>query len=261
MKIELRLIRLYSFIEDCYNNELQWYCQRFSANGHTGNFTDVELLTCYFFALLEEEKFQVKKMYEYIEKHWHDWFPDLPSYQSFNKRLNRLQDAFPLLLGIVSSAIQPVHGFASKDMLIDSVPIMLSKGKRKGKVAQELADYTYSSSKGIHYTGIKLHCMGMSQANKLPMPVWMDITSASQHDLPSLRKILPQLWYCNVFGDKAYIADDVEEQLKKQHSQLFCPEKNKKGENKWERCFNKAFRSLQGRAVSSVRQPIEYFFN
>jgi hypothetical protein len=221
----------------------------------------VELLTCYFFALLEEQKFQVKKMHGYIEKYWLSWFPDLPSYQAFNARLNRLEGAMPLLLGILSEQLCPLQEATGRDLLIDSVPIMLSKGKRKGKVAPQMADKTYSSSKGMYYYGLKLHWMGASRPGQLPLPVWMNLTAASQHDLPSLRQILDQLWDCRLFGDKAYLAQDVEEQLEKQYAQLFCPEKCKKGETEWEKRFNQAFRVLYGKAVSSVRQPIESFFN
>lgn len=260
MQLELRLIGLYSFIEECYTKELQWHCQRFS-NNKKEKFTDIEVLTCYLFSLLEEQKFQVKQMHRYIDKYWSDWFPDLPSYQAFNARLNRLEGALPLLLGILTSQITANQSFLGKDLLIDSVPIMLSKGKRMGKIASQMADKTYSSSKGMYYYGLKLHWMGISQAGKLPIPAWMEVTPASQHDLPCLRQILNQLWGCRVFGDKAYMAQEVEQQLEKQYAQLFCPEKAKKGESKWEKQFNHAFRVLQGKAVSSVRQPIESFFN
>lgn len=261
MQLELRLIGLYSFIEECYTNELQWQCQRFSPNGQQGHFTDVELLTCYFYAILEEQKFEVKQIHTYINKYWQSWFPKLPSYQAFSKRLNRLSDMLPFLLGILTTQLRPIHGLYSKDLLIDSVPIMLAKGKRTGKIATDLAAKTYSSSKGMYYYGLKLHWMGMSQAEKLPLPVWITVTSAAEHDLPSLKSVLGQLWHCRVFGDKAYLSKEVSKQLEQQHSELFCPEKNKKGETKWERQFNEAFRRIYGRAVSSVRQPIEAFFN
>lgn len=261
MRLSLRLIGLYSFIQECYTKELQWYCQRFSNNRNVEHFTDIEILTCYFFALLEEQKYQIKQIHTYIGKYWLDWFPDLPSYQAFNYRLNRLEGCFPLLLGLLSEQLRPVHGFKSKDLLIDSVPIMLCKGKRQGKIASDIADKTYSSSKGVYYYGLKLHWMGMSQAHRLPLPIWMNLTAASEHDLPSLRQVLNQLWNCRIFGDKAYLSQDVKAQLEQQNSELYCPEKNKKGESKWEKQFNEAFRRLYGRAVSSVRQPIESFFN
>ena len=261
MELKLRLINLYSFIEGCYNTELQWYCQRFSRNGIEGDFTDVELLTCYFFAIVEEEKYKVKQIYEYMLKYWKDWFAAIPSYQAFNAGLNRLHEALPLLVGMLTDHLDPCKGIYSKDLLLDSMPIILCKGKRSGKVACELSAKTYSSSKGFYYYGLKLHIMGMSQANTLPLPVWMQHTSAAEHDLPPLKTILPHLWHCRLFGNKAYERQQVKEQLEKQDSQRFCCEKNKKGESDWERKFNAAFRKWYGRAVSNVMQPIESIFN
>ncbi|MBX2843868.1 MAG: hypothetical protein KTR26_19000, partial [Flammeovirgaceae bacterium] len=66
MQLELRIIGLNSLLEECYTKALHWYCQRFSHNKHQGSFTDVELLTCYFFAIIEEKKYQIKQIYEYI---------------------------------------------------------------------------------------------------------------------------------------------------------------------------------------------------
>ena len=37
-------------------------------------------------------------MYDCIKTYWIFWFPTLPSYQMFNDRLNRLCDAFILLI-------------------------------------------------------------------------------------------------------------------------------------------------------------------
>ncbi len=62
------------------------------------------------------------------------------------------------------------------------------------------------------------------------MPVWIELTSAAQHDLPPLKAILSNLWHCRLFGNKAYCSLEVAEQLAKQGSAIFCPEKNKKGE-------------------------------
>jgi len=261
MQIDLKLIGLYSFLEECYTTELQWQSQRFSSNGIEGKFSDIEILTCYFFAILEEKKFKVKEIYDYMIKYWHDWFPAIPSYQAFNYRLNRLEDAFPFLLGLLSQALKPCHGFYNQDLLIDSVPIILSKGKRNGKIAPEMAAKTYSASKGMYYYGLKLHWMGMAQAETLPFPIWIELTSAAQHDLPSLKGILGHLKHCRIFGDKAYWSKEVDKQLREQQSQLLTPIKKKKGELEWESQFEHAFRKVYGRAVSSVRQPIEAFFN
>ena len=51
--------------------------------------SDQELVTIWFFAHLEG-CFEKKKMHRLIEKYWHDWFPLLPSYQTFVLRLSPL---------------------------------------------------------------------------------------------------------------------------------------------------------------------------
>ena len=78
MQIKLRLIRLYSFLEECYNTKLKYECQRFSPNQHP-EFTDVEILTCYFWGILEDEKYKIKSIHSHIQKYWLSWFPKLPS--------------------------------------------------------------------------------------------------------------------------------------------------------------------------------------
>ncbi len=60
--LELKLIALYSYLCEVYDNELRWYCQRFSPNGNKGEFTDQELLCGYLFALMQGQKPQVKSM-------------------------------------------------------------------------------------------------------------------------------------------------------------------------------------------------------
>ncbi|MEM8906665.1 MAG: hypothetical protein AAGD05_02360, partial [Bacteroidota bacterium] len=48
--------------------------------------------------MIEEEKYKVKSIHAYAKKYLHDWFPSLPSYQTFNNRLNRLAGVFPPLV-------------------------------------------------------------------------------------------------------------------------------------------------------------------
>ena len=69
MQLEIRLIQLYSFLEDCYDRELKYECERFSPNQYQ-NFTDVEILTCYFWSIMEDEKFKIKSIHSHIQKYW-----------------------------------------------------------------------------------------------------------------------------------------------------------------------------------------------
>jgi len=92
-----KLIALYYYICKCYNKELRWHCERFSPN-NSPIFTDEELLTIYLFCVSEEEKYKIKSIHSFAKKYLLDWFPHLPSYQTFNDRLNRLAPVFPPLI-------------------------------------------------------------------------------------------------------------------------------------------------------------------
>jgi hypothetical protein len=72
---------------------------------------------------------QQRRIYEYVRRHWQQWFPALPSYQAFNRRLNELVATFEhLITKTLSSGIGQLAPLA--DRLIDSMPIMLAKGIR-----------------------------------------------------------------------------------------------------------------------------------
>lgn len=261
MNSQLRLIALYSFICECYTTELCWYCQRFSRNNAQGSITDEEIFTCYLFSIIEEEKYLVKQSYDFIAKYYGDWFPTLPSYQAFNKRLNRLHEVLPLLVSHLSSLSLHTVAHPCGDYLLDSFPVILSSGKRPNKVAQEIADKGYCASKNLYYHGVKCHLMGMSRSERLPSPIFSGITPASTHDSTPLKTIALPLAKCRIFGDKAYDIPPLRALLASQGIELITPEKVQKGESEPERQQKAAYRKIYQRTVSAVRQPIESFFN
>jgi len=120
------------------------------------SFTDEELLTIYLFSVIEEEKFKVKSIHDYASKYLRSWFPTLPSYQAFNRRLNRLNNVFPLLVSLLLRDAEK-QGISLNVSLIDSMPIITCSGKRQGVVAPELTAKGYCSTKKLHYSGAKLH--------------------------------------------------------------------------------------------------------
>jgi hypothetical protein len=64
------------------------------------------------------------------------WFPQLPAYANFNTRLNFLENVFLSLIPIVLRDIENqgiIKGVVQNVSLIDSLPIVLCKGKRQGK--------------------------------------------------------------------------------------------------------------------------------
>ena len=82
------LIRVYLFVCGRWSSGLCVVAQRQSNNSNP-DFTDEEVLTIYLFGLIRKRE-TIKDIHEYAEDHFSDWFPALPSYQSYNRRLNRL---------------------------------------------------------------------------------------------------------------------------------------------------------------------------
>ncbi|MEM6265189.1 MAG: IS982 family transposase, partial [Bacteroidota bacterium] len=91
----------------------------------------------------------------------------------------------------------------------------------------------------------------------LPLPEYLQISQASQHDLSAMRQIFPQLANRQLFLDKAYCDEPLAEELSKGAKvDLFTPVKRKKGQDDIG-----ADGRLISTSVSRVRQPIESFFN
>ena len=89
----LKLIAIYLYICKSYNEELQYVCQKYS-NNDKPDFTDQEIMTLYLFTVREEQCFSVSQVYSFANNYLSSWFPALPSYKAFNKRLNHLSEAF-----------------------------------------------------------------------------------------------------------------------------------------------------------------------
>ncbi len=258
----LKLIAIYLYICEIYDKELFWHCQRFHWNGIEPSFSDEELLTVYLFAMIEEEKYKVKEIWRYTDRYWRDWFPNLPSYQAFNARLNRLASVFPYLLAQIISQIPYSDTLRKEISLIDSFPIMMCSHKRQAKVAPEIADKGYCATKGKHYYGLKLHLIGFFQPGKLPLPEWIQLSPASYNDLAVAKPILEQLNHRAIFGDKIYADVPFNRKLfKEQNSYIYTPKKLVKGQSEWERKWLYAADKLFSTAVSKIRQPIESLFN
>ncbi|MGB8510892.1 MAG: hypothetical protein WCD76_21140 [Pyrinomonadaceae bacterium] len=185
--MENKLIELYLLICRLYDTEAVLKHQRLSNFKPT--FTDEELLTMYIFGHLQGHTTH-RRLYDYVVAHWREWFPALPSYQAFNRRVNELSPAFELLINQqLTSAGRCVE--ATADRLIDSLPIMLAMGTRanRGRVVRQLADTGFCATKQIHYRGVKLHLIAARRFRRLPLPERLALTRASQHDLSALREL------------------------------------------------------------------------
>lgn len=258
---QLKLIELYFYVCQEYEEELKWHCQRFTNNSGMPEFSDCEVLTTYLFAVGFEQRFQIKQVHRYIKSHWLSWFPKLPAYQTYNARLNRLVAVFPVLIDRLIGQIANYSTHCQAFTLTDSLPIMTCSNKRKAKIALELCNKGYSSVKGRHYYGVKLHAIGFLNPGGLPLPEYLLVGPASEHDVSAQRTVLGELQNRAIFGDKAFQDRKLARIIRSNGGELLTPVAYQDPISRALRQFNQAADDLYSAAVSSIRQPIESLFN
>ncbi len=251
--MEHKLIELYCLICRIYDSQSCLKYQR--ASNFKPRFTDQELITIYLFGHLNG-LYQKKAIYRFTRHYWAEWFPNLPSYQAFNRRLNRLESAFHALGAVLLDTLADSQA-AEIDHLIDSMPVMLASGSfsRRARVARDVANQGYCAAKRQHFHGVRLHFIAGRRAGQLPLPKNIWLREASVHDLTSLKESRISLPNTTLFGDKAFCDTALEIQFKEQNTRLFVPKKKPKGKEL--SCFHKE----RNRLISKLRQPIESFFN
>lgn len=252
--MENQLIQIYLLVCDIYDNRSLTCFQR-TSNNRQPRFSDQEIIAIYLFGHLHGF-WQKKQIYQFIKWYWADWFPALPSYQAYARRLNQLEPTFhalgDYLLGRLTQDAAP-----EVDHLVDSFPVMLARGSRsrRAKVARDVANIGYCAAKGVHFHGVRLHTIAQRRAGRLPQPTSIWLREASVHDLAAFKEQQINLPNSALFGDKAYSDAKLENMLKLQQTQLFVPRKKPKGKEQ-----NQAEKQ-RSRQVSKIRQPIESFFN
>ena len=259
--LQLKLIQLYFYVCQIYEEELQWHCQRFTKNELSPSFTDCELLTTYLFAVGYQQRFQVKQIHRYIKDHWLNWFPSLPSYQSYNARLNRMVATFPVLLDRLTSELSTSQSYCQWVSLTDSMPIMTCSNRRKAKVALSLCNKGYNSVKKRHYYGVKLHHIAFWKPGKLPVSEFLFITPASVHDLTAQQTILESLNQRVIIGDKAFASRKLNRAIVQNQGELLTPIVYQDHIQRALRSRTQRVDELYSTVISSIRQPIESFFN
>ena len=233
---------------------------RFS-NNDSPVFTDEEALTIYFYAMSEERRFKISEIHGFAQRYLSNWFPKLPSYQAFNTRMNRLVSAVQSLSMELLEQHQPPE-CNKDDNLLDSVPIITCSGKRQGKVAREITDKGFCSTKNLYYYGLKMHVLGWKREGTIPWPESIVLTKASESDLTVFKENWGQLQNRTYYGDKIYKSKDwFNDVAQDSGSIMLTPVKAIKGGDQWSKQFNRAANDLYSKAVSRVRQPIESFFN
>lgn len=256
MEWKEKLIILYLYISEskAIKNYLSSIRQ---SNNCSLLFTDEEAMTVYIYGVLQKHS-KVKDIYQYTKQHLSSWFPNLPSYQAFDHRLNTIGESFTVLINELIEQGTTSLPFVSESLL-DSMPIVLT-GKRRSSyalVARDICGKGYCSSKDLYYYGLKLHLMGFVRPGTIPMPEYFFITDAKENDLTVARPLLEMIYNRKVYADKIYGDTDFNKLLEQNNNTtIITPIKKQKGQK-----FEDAADNLFSKAVSGIRQPIESFFN
>ncbi len=249
MDWEFQLIADYIVIEDL----LQGLPDKKKCHNGLPYFSDAEVIATYFYGLRMGLR-TISQMHNFASSMLREWFPNLPGYQQFNKRLNSLSETIEKLLCFVIVSSQD----ECQKSAIDSMPIIIAKSKRSSKasVANEIANKGYCASKDQYYYGAKLHLVIDAEKNRAPFKFRLcGITPASEHDINFLKANYSNLATTSLYGDKAYISSDLSEEMKKTGTQLITPDKKpRNGDLTLAQHFRNSF-------VSSTRQAIETAFS
>lgn len=257
---DYKLVKIYDYVCEKFVEHLQFECERFS-NNNEPKLTDQEIITIYLFVMHHQGIFRMNKIHQFASEYLLSWFPDLGSYQAFNQRINRLSNVMNTFVGMLLTEFAPKE-CSTKFSVLDSMPIVTCSGKRSGKVAPEITDKGYCSTKSMYYYGMKLHALGFCNPNKLPHPEQIIFTPASVNDLTLFKEAWSEKENRTFFGDKIYNSTSFFANMKdKFNSEMLTPVKAVKGMPDVLRKFDRAANDLYSRAVSKIRQPIEALFS
>jgi len=231
------------------------FAQR-NSNNFCPKFSDKEAIAILIWGIYNQ-KFDVRRCHEFIVDYYSDWFPDLPRYEAFNKRVHFLADAFKALAGVMLGGLGLDVSHA--DFIYDSMPIIVAGSARSGraKVADELCDKGYCSAKDMWYYGSKLHILAQCNYKAMPTPALMQISKASEHDRPIAGVMLEDAYNIRLFADMALINKEWQARMLVENNvEILTPIKREKGQEML--CSADKFFS---RTVSGVKQTIESLNN
>lgn len=252
--VDSLLIWLYSTIDDMNSQtDLPLYTQRFS-NNCIPYFTDAELFTC---AIYTEMLgcHSKKSGYDYIKRNYQSWFPLLPVYEVYSRKLNKFYEAMAYIYKVICKRYFLND---TNQAVIDTAPITVCKQQHpaNSKVGKPLVNKGYCASKKMYYTGVKLQVMAQLRDKALPFPFDFEIGPAAVHGLSIAKQSLSDYQNLELYGDKAYIDEPYQKELFYNNNINFItPIKKKKGGTELT-LFQKCFNYLH----SSKRQPIEILF-
>jgi len=262
----INLISLYYYVCQLYDEELYLHCFRHTKNGKSPVFTDQELITIFLFIQSTYKPSSLKALHAIAQDAYLDWFPCLPGYERFSRRLNRISSVFGHIANDLSwrwfSQCLDSGAIADEEWLLnDSFPVVTCAGNRYGIVAPEITDRGYNSTKRMHFWGVKVHVLAYKVSGSTPVPVRIWVGPASEHDYQAQVTELESVASFNISGDKAFESKELIQEFKAQGGKWMIGKKDNYRKRESERQRNIAADKLYNRAVSKLKQPIESLFS
>jgi hypothetical protein len=107
------------------------------------------------------------------------------------------------------------------------------------------------------YYGAKLHTIAQSNHKAMPMPTIMQISKASEHDLPVAASMLDNVRNIRLFADMALVDEEWQARMLAENNvEILTPVKRENGQK-----YLASADKLLSLAISSVKQAIESLNN
>ena len=146
----------------------------------------------------------------------HGYIPNMLSKSRLNRRLHAIEDEIWYeFIGFVKANVITQSGV--EDYIVDSFPVAVCRNIRIGrcKILQGEAFRGYCASKKEYFYGFKVSVI----TNLAGIPYKMIIAPGSEHDLPAIKVLDPQILPegSTLYGDAAYNDYEYEDYLEKRN--------------------------------------------
>ena len=221
LDLETFFIAVYTVVDDIYKEAVAPLIG--NRNGPEPRFSDSELITlslvAEFLGIDSERAFLsfVRKNFSYL-------FPDLPERSRYNRKRRDLAWATDRVRKVL---LHYLGTYSDSCRIIDSIPIPVCKycrAKRgQVKVFVGEADFGVCESKEEKFYGFKLHFLLSLEG----VPTDFTVASANHHDVKLVWDLVDPYQNLILIGDKGYISQSLEEELKELRNILLVTAKRK----------------------------------
>lgn len=253
LDLETIFVAVYTIVDDIYKEVLAPLIG--NRNGPEPDFSDSEVITlslvAEFLGIDSERSFIgfVRKNFPYL-------FPNLPERSRYNRKRRDLAWATNSVRRVLLQHLG-VH-LTDNYRIIDSIPISVCQYCRTKynqiKVFTGRADFGVCESKEEKLYGFKFHFLISLEG----VPTDFTLASANHHDIRLVWDLVDSYQNLNLIGDKAYISQDLQEELKELRNitLMTVKKKNQKVQNPNElNCLIRKVRRIIETVGESIMDP------